>query len=325
MGQHRIIAIIAGLLACGGCATAGAPGDSGTRGLNLAQTRQASDLGLGTYRALIIGVNEYADGETWATLKAPVKDAEAVYETLTTRYGFAEEHTTLLRDEEATLDRVRAELSKLRKVSQPDDLVFVYYAGHGDYEEEFEGKKEGACWILHDGEQRGCTRNVLQADRVRRTLSKVKAKHLLLVADSCFAGGFGNRSGAADDTERSDEQYKNDLRLPSSLVLTSGDPDRTVLDQDGSGHSPFAKALLGALKYAPDDVGFVSARDLEHAVRTEYKAARLGYGARLWQLPDRPNRGGDFVFIDREVQATLRAARPDAEDTSSPAQARASD
>ena len=29
--------------------------------------------------------------------------------------------------------------------------MLIYYAGHGDYEAEFEGEKEGS-WILHDGE-----------------------------------------------------------------------------------------------------------------------------------------------------------------------------
>ena len=168
--------------------------------------------------------------------------------------------------------------------------MLVYYAGHGDYEEEFEGTKEGGCWILHDGEGRSCTSKVLSAARLRRTLAKIKAKHLFLVADSCFSGAVSTRSGVDRSRGESDQQYHNDLRLPSSLVLTSGDPDRTVLDQDGSGHSPFAKALITTLRHPKSEAGFVSAGDLARSVRETYDATGLS-GGRLKQLPNRPDKG----------------------------------
>ena len=83
---------------------------------------------------------------------------------MTKKYGFKPEHTTLLTNEQATLKKVKSALHTLRSQSTDNDHVLIYYAGHGDYEDEFEGKKEGGCWILHDGEGRNCNSRGLHAN-----------------------------------------------------------------------------------------------------------------------------------------------------------------
>ena len=206
------------------CGKLGAGGLRHARGGVVSSEPATTGLRLGTYRALIIGVDVYKDSETWPKLQAPVKDVPALHSILTTQYGFKAEHTTLLTNEQATVKNVKAALNKLRAKSSPEDHVVVYYAGHGDYENEFDGKKEGGCaGFCTMAGSRNCESRRLSAGYLTRQLAKVKAKHMLLMADSCFSGA-GMRSGAAKSNSTK-AHYQNELRKSASQVLTSGDQD----------------------------------------------------------------------------------------------------
>ena len=52
---------------------------SGSRGIAIAAKKQNMDIDLGTYRALIIGNNDYVDPErNWKPLETAVSDAKSV-------------------------------------------------------------------------------------------------------------------------------------------------------------------------------------------------------------------------------------------------------
>jgi hypothetical protein len=281
----------------------------GASGEPTAASESLATIGLGTYRALIIGVDEYEDSVPWPDLKAPEKDARAIYHLLTGTYGFAPENTELLLGAEATLARVKDGLKRLRAESQPEDQVLIYYAGHGDFQDDIDGIKEGGCWILRDGKGRECENNVLAVSRLRDSfLRHIKAKHLLVVSDSCFSGAFATSRNADTRPPANVASYRADLRKASIKVLASGDNDRAVNDTGGiNGHSPFASAILKRLETPDHESGFVSAQDLFESVRHTYKAEDLSYKANLAEMQDQRHDGGDFVFVPEAAQAALAA------------------
>ncbi|MDP6944133.1 MAG: caspase family protein [Myxococcota bacterium] len=261
---------------------------------------------LGTYRALIIGIDRYENDDVWPTLGAARRDAETLHGLLTETYGF--EDATLLVDEAATYGAVEEALQHLGERAAPDDLVLVYFAGHGSYRGRDKERIVGGCWIMHDSrtQREGSCRDALPADTVINYLQRVRSRHLLLATDACFSGTFVTRSGAEAKPRTGDVEahYLNRLRHGSKKVLASGDPDRQVQDQDASGHSPFARSMLAMLRETAS--GYVSASDLKHAVEQAYKALGPGYSPTLESLPQHAS-SGEFVFVRKELQADLRA------------------
>jgi uncharacterized caspase-like protein len=264
---------------------------------------------LGTYRSLIIGIDQYAKAEVWRRLGAARKDAETLHELLKSQYGFAD--ATLLVDEDATYGAVSEALEDLVERSKEGDLVFVYFAGHGSYLGRNEGRIRGGCWILHDSRtsREGSCRDALGAKVVISYLEAVKAKHVLLATDACFSGTFAMRGGTHSSPSGDfRSHYLNRLRRGSKKVLTSGDPDREVQDHDSSGHSPFARGVLTALRETA--TGYVSAGDLLRAVEETYKPLSKDYSPLLESLPQSPS-SGEFVFMKNELQAALRPKKPE--------------
>jgi uncharacterized caspase-like protein len=88
-----------------------------------------SDSGMEGFRkslAFLVAINRYGNGvpELWT----PVADAEALAEALHRDHGYEAE---ILRDEQATLDGLRAFLTGLKELVKSDDRVIFYFEGHG--------------------------------------------------------------------------------------------------------------------------------------------------------------------------------------------------
>lgn len=85
-------------------------------------------------RAVLIGCNYPG---TKAELKGCINDVRRMHRCLLDRYGFPEENIMVLIDTEGSADsqptgkNIRAALSDLVASSQPGDVLFVHYSGHG--------------------------------------------------------------------------------------------------------------------------------------------------------------------------------------------------
>lgn len=89
-----------------------------------------------TYRrrhAVIIGIDAYED-PGYPDLAHAVSDARAVTRILIDRYGFAREDVQLILDRDATQDAIGAALEdgacNAKRIDE-EDLLVVFYAGHG--------------------------------------------------------------------------------------------------------------------------------------------------------------------------------------------------
>ena len=142
------------LFSCGAPQQANTPdgaakAPSQTRSVGRSGGAEAStaNLRLGNYRALIIGVSEY-DASHWSALPGARKDAQAIYDVLTKKYGFKKEHTTLLLN--PTFGDTEEALETLELSVEADDLVFIYFAGHGSFVGDSADTAKTTCWVLRD-------------------------------------------------------------------------------------------------------------------------------------------------------------------------------
>jgi hypothetical protein len=141
----------------------------------------------GRYRALVIGTAEYTYLPAVATAEG---DAAAVSELLSERYGFEVTH---LRN--PSLEDLGAELGRFESDLAPGDNLLIYWAGHG-----FVSSELGRCyWFPVEAMGDDGTQG-LGSDVVAASLGRMKAKHVMIVADSCFTASQRREAGLQDES-----------------------------------------------------------------------------------------------------------------------------
>jgi hypothetical protein len=246
------------------------------------------ELRIGNYYALVIGNNRYAN---LPNLESAVPDAQAVDELLRTRYGF---RTRVLLN--ATRAQIISALNEYRGILSPDDSLLIYYAGHG----ELDTQNLRGYWLPVDA-QRDENTEWISDQQVTSQIETMSARHVLVVADSCYSGAMTRSSGVVIRSAGStDEEIKRLTRLakvPSRTVLTSGGL-QPVLDAGGGGHSIFARAFIGVLR-SNDRVleGTSLYNQLFDEVRRSAARYKMEQSPRYSALADAGHRNGEFLFI----------------------------
>ena len=235
-------------------------------------------LDYGRYHAVVIGNNAY---RALPKLNTATTDAQAVADLLEKDYGY---DVTLLTD--ADEETILGAFASLRRTMTDDDNLLVYYAGHGWFDEE----AERGYWLPVDAVADNRSNWISNAD-VTDMLKAIKAKHVLVVADSCYSGTLTRGLAIGG---KSPGYYHAIVERRARTVLTSGGLE-PVLDAGGGRHSVFAKAFLETLRGNPgviDGEGvFQRVRELVilNAEQTpEYGNIRLA-----------GHDGGDFLFVRR--------------------------
>ena len=199
------------------------------------EAAQPDGIDFGRYRALVIGINDY---QNLTKLGTAVNDASAMHDVLRGRYGFDSElllnptRDKLIR----ALDRMRAELTE-------NDNLLIYYAGHG----HLDSRTDDGFWLPVDAERESTANWIAVAD-VTRALKGMTAKHVLVIADSCYSGTLTRDVPVSLKTggERLAELKRlNEKRARKAMTSGGLEP---VVDGGGDGHSVFTRALLENLR-----------------------------------------------------------------------------
>jgi TPR repeat protein/uncharacterized caspase-like protein len=246
----------------------------------------------GSYYALVIGNDRY---QHWNPLRNAVSDAQAVAEILESQYGFK---VTFLKD--ATRRDILKGLNNFRKNLKENDNLLVYYAGHGHLETDI----DRGYWIPVDAEIDDTSQWILTPS-ITDLLELMSAKHILVVADSCFAGKLTRSSLAQLRPGLSDEARMTMLKTVAKkrvrTALTSGG-EHPVLDAGEGGHSVFTGALLEVLE---ENHAILETERLFLAVRTRVVNAAGQYHMEqiptYWPIQFAGHESlGDFIFIPHQ-------------------------
>ena len=248
--------------------------------LNTAQTPA-----IGKYHAVIIGINNY---KHLPNLKTAVRDAQAVDRILREQYGFT---TQLLinpgrRTIMNSLNRIRGRLG-------PDDHLLIYYAGHG----EFDLVAKKAYWLPADAHTEEDTDWII-VDNITSNIKRVRAKHVLVVADSCYSGTLTRNIKVRFDRDDQNKRYLGKMLRKSSRTLMASGGNEPVSDSGGSGHSIFAQAFLDGLR-SPGKSMFTAEQFFQDHIKEQV-------AGNAEQVPDYSiirksgHNGGDFVFVAKQ-------------------------
>ncbi len=193
---------------------------------------------LGRFHALVIGINDY---QNMNPLVSAVKDARVVAEVLRERYGFNVRHL-----ENADRGEIMRELNDLRKNLTDNDNLLIYYAGHGTLDE----KNDRGHWLPVDAAPDDSS-NWISNTSLTDQLNIMAARHILVIADSCYSGSLTRTTATTLRSGQTPAQLTADFialnKRRSRTALTSGGL-MPVLDSGRGGHSVFANALIDALR-----------------------------------------------------------------------------
>ncbi len=246
----------------------------------LASIRVPGDVSFGDYHALVIGIDGY---RALPRLRTAVNDARSVAKALKDDYGFK---TRLLLD--ATRADILNALGEFRRELTPRDNLLIYYAGHGWLDEE----ADAGYWLPVDA-TRDSEVNWVPNASVTSAVKAIPAKHVLIVADSCYSGKL---TRGLRITRRTRDYFARIAGKRARLELASGGLE-PVADAGGEGrHSVFASAFLQALR---ENEGVMDGTQLFTRIRRPVMV-NSDQAPEYADIRKAGHAGGDFLFVRGE-------------------------
>ena len=281
-------------------------------------------------RALLIGVNDYlandpserqkrnrpnapSGGDAWipVDLRGAINDIEKMRGVLTSRYGFEENGIRVLADRDATRSAILEAMRTIVEVSQPGDLVYIHFSGHGsqarDRNKDETDDELDETILSYDARTTGIPD--ITDDEIGAILAGLKTRNALIVLDSCHSGtatrdisAIRTRMVAADPRT---ELYENNEVTTRSLgptgreyvLMTGAASNQSALDGpiDGKSYGFFSYALGKALSNAPAQA---TTTDVHALVLKEFERLSSHFG--LASMPD-PQVEGPEALTGRPV------------------------
>ena len=255
------------------------------------------------YRALVIGNNDYQDPENrWPPLQTAVTDARAVANILESHYNFQD--VTVLED--ASRSEILHAINSLTKRVNDNDSVLLYYAGHGYLDKE----TNKGYWIPVDAKGNDHT-TYLRNSTIRDELNTIasRAKHTLLISDSCFSGSLlrGVTRGPIPSVDQ-DRYYQNVAAKKSVQIITAGGVEFVDDNYADSGHSPFTYFLLNELSNNNKPV--ITASELSSNVE-QAVANNSSQNPESGVLQGAGDELGEFIFLKLDVAVEVKGIPKD--------------
>ena len=222
--------------------------------------------------AVLIGIDKYEDPRI-PNLTFARADAQGIHEVLVDpELGrFPPENVTLLTDEEATERQIRTVIGRdLRRSAGADDLVFIYYAGHGSAEIDPKCAYQDGLEkyiIPADAELDNLFSTAIAMNHIQTFFKRIEAKQILFFIDSCYSGEAGGRTFQNPNFTKRAAMTNDFLEAFSGegrLVVTACDVNEVSLETTEAKHGLFTYHLIEGLKGKADTDkdGFVSMHEL---------------------------------------------------------------
>jgi hypothetical protein len=197
--------------------------------------------------ALIIGNNKY-DDQKLAQLKTPAADSQALAKILDDKtIGSFDEVTPLINQTET---RVRRAISTFLTNKKPDDLVLLYFSGHGVLDDR------GRLYLaLKDTQVNLLKATSISSSFVADEMDSCRSKRQILILDCCHSGAFARGT-------KGEQKAITETTFEGSgfgrVVLTASDSTQYALEGDQvikqTELSLFTHFLLDGLKTGQADL-----------------------------------------------------------------------
>lgn len=230
--------------------------------------------------AVVIGVGRY-DRPDVPPLRYAVADAERLHDVLVTQTGFKKENVLLLTDKterKPTLRNIKWALGTfLARSAQKDDLVVIFFAGHGAPEVDPRGvESDGLAKYLvpADADPDDLYSTGLPMDELATIFSRIESDQVVVFLDACYSGAAGGRTFASKRTRASriDDVFLERLtRSRGRVIVTASRANEVSLELPELGHGVFSHYLIQGMRGTADldRDGIVSLQELYQYLEQE--------------------------------------------------------
>lgn len=200
--------------------------------------------------ALIVGVSEYQIPSY--NLDYAVNDCREFYKFLVkSNYGQVNpQNIDTLFNKDATSAAIFTRLSSFKNKLQENDIIFFYFSGHGDANEE------GAYLLAHDAPDKADKNNynanvgVVDIDKLKRIISNISNKkvNFVLITDACRTNELAGGADGQNKFGKAIEEKAGEMRFTSCKTnqFSYEGP------QWGNGRSVFSYHLINGLSGLAD-------------------------------------------------------------------------
>ncbi|MBI4545585.1 MAG: caspase family protein [Gemmatimonadetes bacterium] len=225
-------------------------------------TEEARDLKLEVKRtriwAAVIGIGKYEHAAV-PPLNYTVADADAFYDYLLRGLGVPKENIFKRVDREANRLQMMTILgTELRKRAAREDMVIIYFAGHGAPESDpssLDGDGLEKYLLTADADPENLIATAIAMKEVATIFERIQAERIVFIADACYSGASGGRTvftGArrANITDGFLDRLSGSGK--GRVILSASSANEPSEERSDLGHGVFTYFLLEGLRGAGD-------------------------------------------------------------------------
>ncbi|MBX5449148.1 MAG: caspase family protein [Thermogemmatispora sp.] len=213
---------------------------------------------------VLVGINRYQD-ERIDTLQYAATDAKRFYGQLVSSLAAEDVSLQLLTDEQATRKAILMAIGELLpRQAGPEDVVLLYFAGHGSPETGEAPDRVSRYLIAHDTEYEAIFATGLDLERdLIRLVQRILARLVVVILDTCFSGRAGGRAFEGPVLHNRRTGFRRlvrpkprlrDLPLGEGRIILAACDDDEVAHEDGRlRQGVFTYFLQRALSNAEED------------------------------------------------------------------------
>ena len=283
--------------------------------------------------ALLIGINDYtasrlpaiglpAPGRDWPNLAGSVNDVTAMRELLMVLHGFDAGDIVTLSDQSATRSAILTAANRLAAAASKDDVVFVYFAGHGSQVENSRSDEPDKLdeSIIPADSRRGAP-DIRDKD-LRRIFNAIldRGARLTVMIDACHSGSgarglltLARRRGIRPDLRdvADGRDYGPRPENRGALVMSAAHDDEEAREtrDHQTMHGAFTWAWMRAMRdAAPDESAMETFARAQARLRAEmpFQSPVIAGNARERRTPflaaDVPSRAARMTFAVERVR-----------------------
>ena len=243
-----------------------------TRGENRIQVKVTDTDGLVTQRtvsvyytpsrrnvwAVVVGINDYPQ---LPKLKYAVNDAKAFQRLLVEKNLVPAENITVLLNEQATLRKLRSALGTgLKGAADSDDMVIIFYAGHGATERDamsMDGDGLEKYILAYDSDPSDLFSTALPMRDLALIFNRIRSERLIFIADACYSGASGGRTVSVTGLRANiaDTFLDRIAAGRGKVIISASAANEVSVERDELQHGVFTYYLLEGLKGPADTDG----------------------------------------------------------------------
>lgn len=209
--------------------------------------------------ALVVGISNYKyAGENDLTDLLYADDDAYDFANALKKLGWQSSHIRVLVNKDATKRNIVIALESWFTKAGPNDLIVVFWSGHGYPDPEDPEKVYFACF---DSEI-NIPATGYRMDRVRLSLEERKTRNVLFFADTCHAGKLITRGERGISVVPHIKKLRREKKLPKGWVFMVGaETDRQALEHSSWSNGAFTHCLIEGISGKADGYESIGPKD----------------------------------------------------------------